>query len=179
MVSFLTENFKSLISNWVNHKLDISEEDPSFGKKKKYRNLEQRWIIHCSKCIWCWLKSFKVDGMECNVFWSVDWCVKNALERVPRPLILTSSLFFTKLSKHQDNCSPTFFFFLLKIFFFFNFSFFSPKPCRYIDVYSLLWVLLVVVCGTLPQRGLMSSAMSVPRIRTNETLGRLQRSART
>ncbi|XP_070339073.1 syntaxin-binding protein 4 isoform X2 [Equus asinus] len=50
---------------------------------------------------------------------------------------------------------------------------------RYIVVYSSLWVLLVVACGTLPQRGLMSSAMSAPRIRTNETLGRLQRSART
>ena len=51
--------------------------------------------------------------------------------------------------------------------------FFLPKAPRYIVVYSLLWVLLVVVCRTLPQRGLMSSAMSVPRIRTNETLGRL------
>uniref|UniRef100_F6SRY0 Myelin protein zero like 2 n=2 Tax=Equus caballus TaxID=9796 RepID=F6SRY0_HORSE len=50
---------------------------------------------------------------------------------------------------------------------------------RYIVVHSSLWVLLVVACGTLPQRGLMSSAMSAPRIRTNETLGRLQRSART
>uniref|UniRef100_A0A9L0K930 Scaffold protein involved in DNA repair n=1 Tax=Equus asinus TaxID=9793 RepID=A0A9L0K930_EQUAS len=36
-----------------------------------------------------------------------------------------------------------------------------------------------VACGTLPQRGLMSSAMSAPRIRTTETLGRLQWSART
>uniref|UniRef100_A0A9L0S5M1 KRAB domain-containing protein n=1 Tax=Equus caballus TaxID=9796 RepID=A0A9L0S5M1_HORSE len=48
---------------------------------------------------------------------------------------------------------------------------------RYIVVYSSLWVLLVVACGTLPQHGLMSSAMSAPRIRTDETLGRLQRSA--
>src|SRR3712207_4038565 len=46
-------------------------------------------------------------------------------------------------------------------------------------VYSSLWVLLVVACGTLPQRGSMSSAMSAPRTRTNETLGRLQRSAQT
>uniref|UniRef100_A0A9L0IJL6 KRAB domain-containing protein n=1 Tax=Equus asinus TaxID=9793 RepID=A0A9L0IJL6_EQUAS len=50
---------------------------------------------------------------------------------------------------------------------------------RYIVVYSSLWVLLVVTCGTPPQHGLMSSAMSAPRIRTNETLGRRQRSART
>uniref|UniRef100_A0A8C4MJ11 Solute carrier family 7 member 13 n=1 Tax=Equus asinus TaxID=9793 RepID=A0A8C4MJ11_EQUAS len=55
-------------------------------------------------------------------------------------------------------------------------SFLTPQ---YIVVYSSLWVLLVVACGMLPQRGLMSSAMSVPRIRTNETLGHLQRSART
>ncbi|XP_070126839.1 anoctamin-7 isoform X8 [Equus caballus] len=48
-----------------------------------------------------------------------------------------------------------------------------------IVVYSPLWVLLVVACGTLPQCGLMSSAMSAPRIRTNETPGRMQRSART
>uniref|UniRef100_A0A9L0J706 Minichromosome maintenance 9 homologous recombination repair factor n=1 Tax=Equus asinus TaxID=9793 RepID=A0A9L0J706_EQUAS len=50
---------------------------------------------------------------------------------------------------------------------------------QYIVVYSSLWVLLVVACGTPPQRSLMSSAMSAPRIRTNETLGRLQWSART
>uniref|UniRef100_A0A9L0K6R3 Proteasome subunit beta n=1 Tax=Equus asinus TaxID=9793 RepID=A0A9L0K6R3_EQUAS len=49
---------------------------------------------------------------------------------------------------------------------------------RYIVVYSSLWILLVVACGTPPQRGLMSSAMSAPRIQTNETLGRLQRSSR-
>src|SRR3712207_8035910 len=51
---------------------------------------------------------------------------------------------------------------------------FLPKAPRYIVVYSSLWVLLVVACGTLPQRGLMSSAMSAPRIRTNETLGCLR-----
>uniref|UniRef100_A0A9L0JW88 Transmembrane protein 170B n=1 Tax=Equus asinus TaxID=9793 RepID=A0A9L0JW88_EQUAS len=50
---------------------------------------------------------------------------------------------------------------------------------QYIVVYSSWWVLLVVACGTLPQRGLMSSAMSAPRIRTNETRGRLQRSMQT
>ncbi|XP_070438500.1 uncharacterized protein [Equus przewalskii] len=44
---------------------------------------------------------------------------------------------------------------------------------QYIVVYSSLWVLLVVACGMPPQRGLMSSAMSAPRIRTNETLSRL------
>ncbi|XP_070101762.1 heterogeneous nuclear ribonucleoprotein A/B-like isoform X1 [Equus caballus] len=55
----------------------------------------------------------------------------------------------------------------------------GSKPPWYIVVYSSLWVLLVVACGMLPQRGLTSSAMSAPRIRSNETLGRLQRSART
>uniref|UniRef100_A0A9L0T5D9 Zinc finger protein 483 n=1 Tax=Equus caballus TaxID=9796 RepID=A0A9L0T5D9_HORSE len=55
----------------------------------------------------------------------------------------------------------------------------SRSGPRYIVVYSSLWVLLVVACGTLPQRGLMSSAMSAPRIQTNGTLGHLQQSART
>uniref|UniRef100_F7E4N9 Collagen triple helix repeat containing 1 n=1 Tax=Equus caballus TaxID=9796 RepID=F7E4N9_HORSE len=55
----------------------------------------------------------------------------------------------------------------------------TSSALHYIVVCSSLWVLLVVACGTLPQRGLMSSAMSTPRIRTNETLGRLQRSAGT
>ena len=50
------------------------------------------------------------------------------------------------------------------IFLRFYFFLFSPKAPQYIVVYSSLWVLLVVACGTLPQRGLMSSAMSVPRI---------------
>ena len=69
--------------------------------------------------------------------------------------------------------------FLKKFFKRFYFFLFLPKAPWYIVVYSSLWVLLVVACGTLPQRGLMSSAMSVPGIRTNETLGRLQRSTRT
>ena len=73
-------------------------------------------------------------------------------------------------------------FFCQFLFFFFKdfiFFLFLPKAPWYIVVYSSLWVLLVVACGTLPQRGLMSSAMSAPRTRTNETLGRQQRSART
>ena len=74
--------------------------------------------------------------------------------------------------------------FLLKehLFFFFErfyFFLFLPKAPQYIVVYSSLWVLLVVACGTPPQRGPTSSAMSAPRIRTNETLGRLQRSVQT
>ena len=69
-----------------------------------------------------------------------------------------------------------YFFLFFKDFIFFLFL---PKALRHIVVYSLLWVLLVVACVTLPQCGLMSGAMSVPRIRTNETLGRLQQSART
>ena len=49
-------------------------------------------------------------------------------------------------------CIPCFFFFFLKILFIYFFLF-LPKAPHYIVVYSLLWVLLVVVCGTLPQRG--------------------------
>ena len=49
----------------------------------------------------------------------------------------------------------------------FYFFLFLPKAPQYIVVYSSLWVLLVVACGMLPQRGLMSRAMSAPRIRTN------------
>ena len=41
--------------------------------------------------------------------------------------------------------------FFLKILFFL----FLPKAPQYIVVYSSLWVLLVVACGTLPQHGLM------------------------
>ena len=48
----------------------------------------------------------------------------------------------------------------------------SPKAPRCIVVYFQLWVLLVVACGMPPQHGLMSGAMSAPRIRTGETLGR-------
>uniref|UniRef100_A0A9L0T8B6 Uncharacterized protein n=1 Tax=Equus caballus TaxID=9796 RepID=A0A9L0T8B6_HORSE len=48
--------------------------------------------------------------------------------------------------------------------------FLETRNPRYLVVYSLLWVLLVVARGTLPQRGLMSSAISAPRIPTNETL---------
>ena len=70
-------------------------------------------------------------------------------------------------------------FFFLKIFFFKFFSFFLPKAPQYIVVYSSLWVPIVVACGTPPQCGLMSSAMSAPRIPTNETLGRLPQSAQT
>ena len=51
-------------------------------------------------------------------------------------------------------------------FFFKDFIFFLflPKALQYIVVYSSLWVLLVVACGTPPQHGLMSSAMSASRI---------------
>ena len=45
----------------------------------------------------------------------------------------------------------SFFSFFFKDFLFFLFL---PKAPPYIVVYSLLWVPLVVVCGTLPQRGL-------------------------
>ena len=65
-------------------------------------------------------------------------------------------------------------FFFLKDFIVFLFL---PKAPWYIVVYSSLWVLLVVACGMPPQRGFMSSAVSTPRIQTNETLGRLQQSS--
>ena len=61
----------------------------------------------------------------------------------------------------------------------FIFFLFLPKDPPYIVVYSSLWLFLVEACGTLPQRGLMSSAMSAPRIRTNETVGHLQQSTWT
>ena len=57
-------------------------------------------------------------------------------------------------------------------FFFLRFYFFSPKP----PVHSCIFLVVdpsIVVCGTLPQRGVMSSAMSTPRIQTHGTLGHL------
>ena len=59
------------------------------------------------------------------------------------------------------------------------FSPFSPQSPPVHSCIFFVWVLLVVACGTLPQCGLMSSAMSAPRVRTNKTLGCLQRSVRT
>ena len=57
-------------------------------------------------------------------------------------------------------------------FFFLDFIFpFSPKAPQYVVVYFQFWVLLVAVCGMPPQHGLMSGAMSAPRIQTGETLG--------
>ena len=53
----------------------------------------------------------------------------------------------------------------------FFFSFFSPKPPSTFQ----LSVLLVVACGMPPQHGLMSGAMSEPRIQTGETLGQQSR----
>ena len=53
----------------------------------------------------------------------------------------------------------------INFFFFKGFSF-PPKAPWYIVVYFQLWVLLVVACGTRPQHGRMSGAMSAPRIRT-------------
>ena len=70
---------------------------------------------------------------------------------------------------------------ITKFFFFKDFIFFLflPKAPWYVVVCSSLWVLLVVACGMPPQHSLMSSSMSAPRIRTKETLGCPQRSART
>ena len=83
---------------------------------------------------------------------------------------LVGKSFFPGL-QHEIHCQESYFFFFKILFFLF-----LPKAPRYIVVYSSLWVLLVVACGTLPQRGLMNSAMSAPRVRTNETLGLLQQS---
>ena len=67
-------------------------------------------------------------------------------------------------------------FIYLKKFRFKDFIFpFSPKAPQYIVMYFQLWVLLVVACRMLPQHGLMSGAMSAPRIRTHESLGRWSR----
>ena len=48
----------------------------------------------------------------------------------------------------------------------FFFLLFIPKCPLVHSCIFYLWVLLVVACGTPPQCGLMSSAMSVPRTRT-------------
>ena len=77
-----------------------------------------------------------------------------------------------KERENMEGQKQYFFFFFFRFYFIYLFFFlFPPKAPRYIVVYSSLWVLPVVACGTLPQRGLMSSAMSVPRIRTKENTG--------
>ena len=48
---------------------------------------------------------------------------------------------------------------------------FSPQSPPVHSCIFQLWVLLVVACGPPPQHGLMSGAMSEPRIWTDETLG--------
>ena len=55
--------------------------------------------------------------------------------------------------------------------FFFSPTLFPQIPPVHSYIFYL-WVLLAVACGMLSQRGLMSGAMSAPRIRTGETLGR-------
>ena len=66
--------------------------------------------------------------------------------------------------------APEFFFFLKILFFLF-----LPRVPWYIVVYFYLWVLLAVACGMPLQHGLMSGAMSTPRIQTGETLGHQSR----
>lgn len=46
-------------------------------------------------------------------------------------------------------------------------SFFSPQSPS-TQLYTLLMVLLALLCGTPPQHGFMSSAMLAPRIQTDE-----------
>ena len=53
----------------------------------------------------------------------------------------------------------------------FFFSAFSPQIPPVHSCIFWLWILLGVACGTLSRHGLMSSAMSVPKIRTGDTLG--------
>ena len=71
--------------------------------------------------------------------------------------------FFFKLGTWANNrCQSSFFSFVV--------VFSSPK----LPVHSCIFLLsvpLVVACGTPPQHGLISSAMSTPRIWTSETLG--------
>ena len=57
-----------------------------------------------------------------------------------------------------------FFFFLL-----------LPRAPQYIVIYSSCRVFLAPLCGTPPQLSLMSSARSIPRIWTSETLGHWRR----
>ena len=54
---------------------------------------------------------------------------------------------------------------------FFLSCFFSANPPS-TQLYILVVFLLLVACGILPQCGLMSGAMSTPRIRTSKTPGR-------
>ena len=78
-------------------------------------------------------------------------------------VFLMSCLFVALL---HLNCFFFYFYFLKTLFF----SFFSPKAPQYIVVYSQLWVLPAVACGTPPQHDPTSGAMSAPRPRTGETL---------
>ena len=89
---------------------------------------------------------------------------------LPKKVSFCSTLCKRSLVTPQGNVLPlmVFCFFFKDVIFFL----FLPKAPQYIAVYSSLWVLLVVACGT-------SSAMSAPRIQTNETLDRLQWSGRT
>ena len=59
------------------------------------------------------------------------------------------------------------------LFFFFSFFFSPHTPSAQLYIVDVL--LLIVLCGTPPQRGLMNGAMSAPRIRTGQTLGRQSR----
>ena len=78
----------------------------------------------------------------------------------------------------QKSVSPfeDFLFLFIYFFIFFSFLFFlylfscfiSPNPPG-TQLYILVQILLVVACGTLPQRGLVSSVMSVPRIELVKT----------
>ena len=62
-------------------------------------------------------------------------------------------------------------FFTIVAYLFFFLMLYLPKSPLVHSCISLLQVLLVVACGTLPQHGLRSGAMSASRIQTSETLG--------
>ena len=118
-------------------------------------------------------------GMLINVW----WLLRRRIERIFTAYTCCSAAglfskrdqapFQSRYSYVGDWVQGHNFFFLVKDFIFF------PKAPWYMVVYSSWWVILVVECGMLPQRGLMSSAMSVPRMCTNKTLGCLQRSPRS
>ena len=59
------------------------------------------------------------------------------------------------------------------------FFLFLPRSSRYKVVYFQLWLPLVAACGTPPQHGLMSGAVSTPRIQTTKILGCQSRAHKT
>ena len=134
----------------------------------------------------CLYHCILLQGHHNSVIWSVLSSNDSSLPFLPS---LSLILLLGAQSSHGTSCGPfqsclhgillrpafsaciLDFFIFLKILFFL----YLPKDPRYIVVYFQLWVLLVVACGTSPQHGLMSGAMSMPRIPTGEILGHRSR----